>query len=74
MIDSDIEALWHGQESPKTTVTTNAQQTEIGLAGGRYRVIMSHGQRVWTSKDGSCKIDPNTPLWDAIDSVVGLLQ
>lgn len=70
-----IEALWQaGQESSATTITRSATVTEIGLAGGRYKIVVSHGQRVWKSKDGQCPIDPNTPMWDAVDSILELSQ
>jgi hypothetical protein len=71
-IDTWIEAIWHGQESPKTTVTRNGDSMEIGLAGGHYKIVLSRGQREWKSEDGySGRIDPNTVAWALVDSVLG---
>ena len=72
-IDSDIEAIWHGRESPKTTVMTNGDSTEIGLVGGHYKIVLTRGQRQWKSADGySGRIDPNTVSWAMIDSLMEL--
>ena len=73
VIDSEIDALWVGQESQTILRKMNGDSMEIGLAGGRYKIVFQGDKRHWVSEHASCRIDPNTPMWDAVDSILGLM-